>query len=80
MIGDHTYLPDRDVPSSSSFSKRYPRTSIVSEADRQDETEDIGLESMRNLEKQPRGSSVRFYQYPPIRIDTQNLRKALSGL
>jgi hypothetical protein len=39
----------------------------------------LGL-SMRNLEKQPRGSSVRFYQYPPIRIDTENLRKALSGL
>jgi hypothetical protein len=33
-----------------------------------------------NLEKQPRGSPVRFYQYPTIRIDTEDVREALSGL
>jgi hypothetical protein len=31
------------------------------------------------LEKQPRGSPVRFYQYPTIRIATETVREALSG-
>jgi hypothetical protein len=32
------------------------------------------------LEKQPRGSPVRFYHDPTIRIDTEDVREALSGL
>ena len=48
--------------SSSSYDNYSPAV-IVPDGDRQEETRDIGLESMRTG-KQPRGSPVRFYQYP----------------
>jgi hypothetical protein len=32
-----------------------------------------------NLEKQPRGSPVRFYQYLTIRIDTEDVRSHSRG-
>src|SRR5215207_1163632 len=53
---------------SSSSNDNYSPAVIVADADRQEETQDIG-----HLEKQPRGSPVRGFTSTPetIRIDTE---------
>jgi hypothetical protein len=64
---------------SSSSNERYSPAVIVADADQQDETQDIGLES-----RKPRKTATRIactvLPVPTIRIDTEDVREALRDL
>src|SRR5215217_2176268 len=67
-----------DLSPSSSNEHRSPG-GIAPDADRQDETGDIGLESMRTRKTATR-IACTVLPVPYIRIDTEDIREALSGL
>jgi len=72
-------LTPHTTPLPSSSNEHLPRVVLVPNADRQDGTEDIGLECMRTRKTAMR-IACTVLQVPPIRIDTEDVREALSGL
>ena len=72
----HPHDPSSSAPPTSII----PQAVIVAVADRQDETQDIGLESMRSRKTATRIACTVLPVPYTIRIDTETVREVLSGL